>query len=786
MGVIGLSSYLQKNYPTAAQSIDLTGRASSNQTKLSLYFDGNGLYHYFYNHQYNNVCGGDYKLFRTAIIDFFGHFLSSNVRCVVVMDGVKLANKNLTRYHRANNRIMKLAKFSTQINRVLSNRVKLSELNSSVDNSLLPLPELCLISFLQTLQTAEELRDIELLNSTGENDGYLAALCRSERGFAVVGLDSDFFIYDLRYKQPEDDSHFTCAYYIPLDSIIVQDNNHIHCRAYSVVQLSECLELPICYLPTFACLVSNDSNLRLNYAQSALINYFHKKTKNKHIKHKHFNSHDWIECVHFYLSDKVKQFTSTSDASKQLAAIVSDLFNINQQMSGQQGAVLSSQSNQRVELLFHFLAAQQHYNVVQLNAAAVEESDAAVSVELNNSEAVSLSKKLWLAYSQCKVSPILFSAVFNNFYQQRTAFVQYSLLTNEEIDLQHTLRPARVALIQLANIAFNPHHINYHFKELCLCNAASAGVVKVEWSSAGEQWLKGFSHCHDPYLLIFAVLNAQDFQHLDSSAYSPLLQLAEEERLVALIIHATLISLSKLSSKSKLRFSNNYQYVSVISLLLLLHPARYSMPPFIKFEPVYQHEAAIALYIFSEIYEYSYLLLQIIHCTQNHTKLSLTPLANFFNGQLFHFLYSSLQCHSQPDGTIDFESLSSALFGVINRSTEAFLQGIIALQSVLFKCKYFAQNSEPFYEVKSAELDIGQVRHHRIDEKVQISLCVYRACSAESKSLDKCLYCDCRSNAASSSLMDILSSSPPPIATTDRRSNELIKHKKRKKKKKKK
>eukprot|EP01128_Nolandella_sp_AFSM9_P003352 TRINITY_DN1434_c0_g2_i1.p1 TRINITY_DN1434_c0_g2~~TRINITY_DN1434_c0_g2_i1.p1 ORF type:complete len:276 (-),score=44.86 TRINITY_DN1434_c0_g2_i1:251-1078(-) len=111
------------------------------------------------------------------------------------------------------------------------------------DHSSRSLHQRQLISCLKRFDERYPEVSIEIVVANGEADRYIASVCRLRNAFAVLGQDSDFFIFQVPY--------------IPLSSLHFGPHQ-TYFHIYSPDVIEKQLRLPPQHLPLFAALLTND------------------------------------------------------------------------------------------------------------------------------------------------------------------------------------------------------------------------------------------------------------------------------------------------------------------------------------------------------------------------------------------------------------------------------------------------------------------------------------------------------------------------------------------------
>lgn len=637
MGVRGLSSYLS-SHPASYDRITLS-------KDCKLYIDGNGLYHYLcgrYRNELDLLCGGEYVLYRDIVLKFLEPFLLANMSLTVVMDGIKLENKAKTRLSRVHDKVQRLIKYNHQLQNSLNNSslnkdsdptlsrtALLSEINFHCESSLLPVSELYSIALVQTIG---ELKNIRLLNSLGENDEYLCGLCVYEEGFAVIGQDSDFVIYDMRWKDTKN-----LSYYIPLDSIIIQDDNTIQCSAYNIIKTSQFLDLPICYLPTFASLLGNDFHCNLDKFHNFLMKNSHlRSNSHSHLSRKkrgkHFSVPQLISCLLQYLRDKSSQFNSIEAQSRViiLHKIMEEIF----------GIQLSSSNNKNNTLLLNnlelFIKSQQKYNlnrVLQQIAVEGQNKDREeIILDCGDNFQIGIYGNIYKFYTNCKISSILFTVLYSKLYQENISLLH---INNSPQEISSILRPIRISLY------------NYAYKILKYCNNKSIDLLEF---SLNNDYIPRYNRVQLNQKLINTdnnnniyseLLGLLDTGYFHRNSFNLLLLLPEKYIFISILICGTIIYTAKFG-KSRI----NSEIMIKTMVLLYLSSICNGIIDINHRDLIYIDNLSFPIYIFTELYQLMYYFVELLNISYN-SNIFIANIGSFFSGTKVHYIYKKL-CEKYP------------------------------------------------------------------------------------------------------------------------------------------
>ena len=197
---------------------------------------GDGLYHYLYsNSNLDRILGGEYKAFEAYVLHYFAQLRAGGVSLHIVMDGVLEHTKLQTRLERRLKRAEDMKRLHTLLS-VPSNATNNSNhLINDTSYDFIPIPDLAIECFTQCAHRS----GFVVSRSEGENDDQLAVLAKAEGAAAILGLDTDYFIFD-------------GPGYIPLDTIEFDDNGDVYVRRYQATDLAKELSIPLELLPLFA------------------------------------------------------------------------------------------------------------------------------------------------------------------------------------------------------------------------------------------------------------------------------------------------------------------------------------------------------------------------------------------------------------------------------------------------------------------------------------------------------------------------------------------------------
>lgn len=226
MGIKGLTTYINRNKDRFYQSYNLHD--------CFLVIDGCSLAYNLYNDVSNcySAFGGDYDKYAIAIKNFFSLLKQCNVIPIVLVDGG---------YEKR--------KFRTVISRLRETYSRTARCTPVNQSHVLVYPLMMMVVFKQTLASI----GVKFAQADFEGDSEIAAVARY-LDCPVLSLDSDFYVYDVKYI-PFSSLSLSVSQ-INIDSKV---KHYLSCEVYEIEHfIANCGGLDKSLLPLIAVLLGND------------------------------------------------------------------------------------------------------------------------------------------------------------------------------------------------------------------------------------------------------------------------------------------------------------------------------------------------------------------------------------------------------------------------------------------------------------------------------------------------------------------------------------------------
>ena len=245
MGVRGLQRIVSFHERKASIRIDIS--AGCPQGRRGVVFDGGSLLYHIEQSVLNDsplhihsFAGGCLPIFSQVARDFIDRFLDARIPIWVVFDGIQAnakQSKRILRRQGAHSASQIIEKY------LQKSQGKIQIVNFALNVNGVRASEMSKATLVQVLREM----GVPTSFAVHEADNECVRLCNEVGAMAIVGHDSDYFVFD----------HI--GGYIPLYSLVFDDDGTIYGRLFRAEALAECFGVPLSFLPFIASLVGNDA-----------------------------------------------------------------------------------------------------------------------------------------------------------------------------------------------------------------------------------------------------------------------------------------------------------------------------------------------------------------------------------------------------------------------------------------------------------------------------------------------------------------------------------------------
>jgi hypothetical protein len=237
MGVEGLQGFVERSDIGVILDLQLEGRyVATNRASNEIVLDGSGLLRRLYKGHLDWVRGGQFEAFRDFTAEFVNLLKDCGFTVTVIFDGaVEQAKRRVWLSRRRQE-----AKLVQRIFQHIVDQNDAGECEPP-PRSLWLTP----ISATWALRKAFSYAGVKVLTSVGEADREIAEYCITNNCYGVLGLDSDFVIFNI-------------PRYLLLNTLVLKRSKKPTVMCVERTRLLEGLSLKANHMPVLASLVGND------------------------------------------------------------------------------------------------------------------------------------------------------------------------------------------------------------------------------------------------------------------------------------------------------------------------------------------------------------------------------------------------------------------------------------------------------------------------------------------------------------------------------------------------